>query len=72
MHRNTQMRKQISDGHYVAQDSSKAMLMTTAKRLSELVCGASIGELASLEHIMTELAVSSMHAKCSYIPVFGG
>ena len=37
-------------------DNSKAMLAVTAKRLCDLVQGANVGELASLDHIMAELA----------------
>jgi len=37
-------------------DGGKAMLAMTAKRLCDLVRGANVGELASLEHIMSELA----------------
>ena len=39
----------------------------TAKRLSKLVCGASVGELASLEHIMAELAVRLCVYTCTYV-----
>jgi condensin complex subunit 1 len=47
----------------LTQDGSRQTLQTTAQRLACLVVGASVGEMTSLERVMSELALAG------YIPV---